>query len=291
MHSLSHDELGVFLRSIPLLESPPHTHTDARQVATTPALSEPLHSLNPSTTTSGSGKESASATVLLYLADTYLFEAESAVVSCADSSGSDKGTHAVVLSRTVFHPQGGGQPSDAGALLRTVDEASVFEVRHVQTRGDVVEHIGRFFEGFGPDDLHGPVLMRVDSSLRMRNARLHSAGHMIDAALARCGLLSCLKATKGYHFSDGPYVEYESSIDAAALSGKMDEINSAITAIVAESIPTSASTTGTVRVVTLAGLPCPCGGTHVASTAELAGVRVSKAKAKRGVLRLSYTIL
>lgn len=45
------------------------------------------------------------------------------------------------------------------------------------------------------------------------------------------------------------------------------------------------------RVVTVAGLSCPCGGTHVRSTRELEGVRVTKVKAKKGTLRISYSLV
>lgn len=47
---------------------------------------------------------------------------------------------------------------------------------------------------------------------------------------------------------------------------------------------------GAMRIVTVAGLPCPCGGTHVSSTRKLEGVRVTKVKAKKGTLRVSYTL-
>lgn len=44
------------------------------------------------------------------------------------------------------------------------------------------------------------------------------------------------------------------------------------------------------RIVTVAGLSCPCGGTHVRSTRELKGTQVTKVKAKKGTLRVSYTL-
>lgn len=44
------------------------------------------------------------------------------------------------------------------------------------------------------------------------------------------------------------------------------------------------------RVVTVAGLSCPCGGTHVGATRQLEGVRVTKVKAKKGTLRVSYSL-
>jgi Ser-tRNA(Ala) deacylase AlaX len=48
--------------------------------------------------------------------------------------------------------------------------------------------------------------------------------------------------------------------------------------------------TNQIRVVTVAGFPCPCGGTHVRSTADLRERQwgVTGIKAKKGVVRVKY---
>ena len=48
--------------------------------------------------------------------------------------------------------------------------------------------------------------------------------------------------------------------------------------------------TGWVRVVRVGGLGCPCGGTHVRSTAELGAVKVEGIKTKGKVTRVSYSM-
>lgn len=48
--------------------------------------------------------------------------------------------------------------------------------------------------------------MKIDKDFRIRNAQLHSAGHIIDVAVSN--LKMPWKAGKGYHFEDSPYVEY-----------------------------------------------------------------------------------
>jgi Ser-tRNA(Ala) deacylase AlaX len=45
-----------------------------------------------------------------------------------------------------------------------------------------------------------------------------------------------------------------------------------------------------VRLVRLAGQFIPCGGTHVASSAELTGLHISKIKHKKGVVKVSYSL-
>lgn len=50
------------------------------------------------------------------------------------------------------------------------------------------------------------VTMVIDEAIRKLNARLHSAGHLLDVAVNRLKL--DWKPGKGYHFADSPYVEY-----------------------------------------------------------------------------------
>ncbi len=53
--------------------------------------------------------------------------------------------------------------------------------------------------------------MQIDGDNRKINARNHSAGHLIDIGVFSTGLE--IIPTKGYHFRDAPYVEYEGKID------------------------------------------------------------------------------
>jgi Ser-tRNA(Ala) deacylase AlaX len=62
----------------------------------------------------------------LYLQDTYLFTCQSTVFAIEEAR---EGFVAVVLAKTVFHPQGGGQPSDVGTLTA---EGFSFEVSSVK---------------------------------------------------------------------------------------------------------------------------------------------------------------
>ena len=48
------------------------------------------------------------------------------------------------------------------------------------------------------------VKVSVDSANRQLLSECHTAGHVVDAAMARCDML--LPPTKGYHFLDGPYM-------------------------------------------------------------------------------------
>ena len=54
----------------------------------------------------------------LYRQDVYMKETEARVLQIAETK---KGTE-VVFDRTVFFPEGGGQPSDKGVVIYTPDE-------------------------------------------------------------------------------------------------------------------------------------------------------------------------
>lgn len=127
--------------------------------------------------------------------------------------------------------------------------------------------------------------------------------------MLRLGHLSELQAAKGYHFTDGPYVEYNCSPGFTMSPEEMTALPATLNAVMSEMISEKIDTQveflsnteagelcqsdlssypAQVRVVTVAGNPCPCGGTHVANTEQLAGLEVTKAKIKKKVLKISY---
>ena len=88
----------------------------------------------------------------------------------------------VVLDRTPFYPEGGGQVGDRGTL--SADPAR-FEVRDTRRRGDAIAHYGVLSGGeLAPGD---SARARVDAQARAATARHHSATHLLHAAL-RCVL-------------------------------------------------------------------------------------------------------
>ena len=262
-------------------------------------------------------------TALDYLHDTYLFEYHSAVLLACDElvdgkpKAAPSATHRLIFDRTLFHPQGGGQPSDRGQCF--VGDDDVFEVLFViATPNKVIEHYGTFPSSSSSSSfsIHTQVRQVVDQELRRLHSKLHSAGHVIDAALARCegDLLTRLKAIKGYHFPDGPNVEYEVVGSAALSEQEMKDLPTTLNRILKDicdgNLPTIVSTLAkndaaaelqlnpsdlvhypeSVRVVKVAELPCACGGTHVNSTSELGTVTITKIKKKKNIVKISYEL-
>jgi alanyl-tRNA synthetase len=84
----------------------------------------------------------------------------------------------VVLDRTPFYGEAGGQVGDRGTLGR---EKLRFEVRDTQRHGAVASHIGVLTDG----ELHtgDRLTAEVDAGARRAIARNHSATHLLHAAL------------------------------------------------------------------------------------------------------------
>ncbi|CAM9720730.1 unnamed protein product [Ectocarpus sp. 8 AP-2014] len=283
----------------------------------------------------------------MYLQDTYLMTSEATVLGVVED---DSQGFAIILDRTIFHPQGGGQPSDEGTIACGDCTVAVSKVRDM---GGVIYHHGTISGTPQPLLETGrPVSLALDSAKRLRHAVLHSAGHAVDKAVVGAVGAGVFSPLKGYHFDDSPYVEYRGTLpaglekdafiekcnrelDKLVMSNmetvvKMadqehgDEAPSSSSsssaqegpargaagrgreevAVVAErggrggrgKVPASSTAAAATkygaatRIVTVAGLSCPCGGTHVRSTREMEGVRITKVKAKKGTLRVSYTL-
>ncbi len=87
----------------------------------------------------------------------------------------------VVLDRTPFYAESGGQVGDRGLLVANAAEFTVLDTR--KQGGDVFGHMGRVDSG----SLHvgDQVQARVDAHERQATALNHSATHLMHAALRR----------------------------------------------------------------------------------------------------------
>jgi alanyl-tRNA synthetase len=83
----------------------------------------------------------------------------------------------VVLDRTPFYAEGGGQIGDRGEL---VGPRGTVHVEDVQRSGDAIVHVGRLE---GELEVGEPVEARVDERRRWAAARNHTATHLLHRAL------------------------------------------------------------------------------------------------------------
>ena len=87
----------------------------------------------------------------------------------------------VILDRTVFYAEAGGQVGDTGELLGAA--ATRFEVEDTQKRGAAHSHVGRLVAG--RLQVGDAVLARIDAARRAAIRLNHSATHLLHAALRK----------------------------------------------------------------------------------------------------------
>ncbi|MBQ0724416.1 MAG: alanine--tRNA ligase [Cycloclasticus sp.] len=86
----------------------------------------------------------------------------------------------LVLDRTPFYAESGGQVGDLGVITTST---AVFEVSDVQKQGDTYFHIGRLIKGQLTAD--ESVTASVNANKRVATAANHSATHLLHAALRK----------------------------------------------------------------------------------------------------------
>ncbi|UVJ39509.1 hypothetical protein [Arthrobacter sp. CJ23] len=212
-----------------------------------------------------------------YYGGTYLFEAEATVVA----AGEDENGAWAAVSPNIFHPKGGGQPSDEGTLNGTPVIPSRSEEGLVVLSG-------------APDNLEAgtAVVCAIDAELRKRHAALHTAGHV----LGHLGEARGWQSTGHSHYPGQARLDFSPEGFEAELAtpelreAVRAELQEALDAVLARGGAVNATTDAAGhRMVEIEGVNNePCGGTHVATLADLAQVRVLELKIKRGALKVRY---
>ncbi|BFG14984.1 hypothetical protein CerSpe_012580 [Prunus speciosa] len=239
---------------------------------------------------------SLSPTKLDYFDDMWKLQSKATLLSL--SKGED-GRTALVLDRPIFHPQGGGQPADTG-FIAVADSGLKFVAEDVRSKDGIVYHYG-FVEISGEE---------MESTFEKRKEVLHSAGHLLDACTRNLGF-GDLEPTKGYHFPQGPYVEYKGTVPQKDMEIKQKELELEANALISRGGKVSAALLpyeeacklcgdflpdyipkgSTPRIVKLGESPgCPCGGTHVSDISEIKSVTVSQIRTKKGSTKVFYNV-
>lgn len=234
-------------------------------------------------------------TKLNYLDDTYLFESKAIFVETKENENGK----AIILDETIFYPQGGGQPADKGEIISRDNIFAVIDVKLDKT--GTVWHFGEFKDG---EIKQGDkVILKIDKDRRILNTKLHSAGHLLDCAVSKMEIKN-LQPTKGFHFPDGPYVEYDGIIEnpAEIIPVLQKNINELITQDLqverknlspeeARAKSVWAPMGKSARVINFTGFPiCGCGGTHVNSASEIGKITIRKIKSSQGKTKIAYSV-
>ena len=216
-------------------------------------------------------------TALLHLADAYRREMSATVVG-VEGRG-------IVLDRTVFYPQGGGQPGDSGLLSTAAGEVPITVASYSRDRSAVL-HIAA--DGTPLPGIGDAVVGRIDWPQRLARMKMHTALHLLSVVLP-------------YPVTGGSVGDGDGRVDFDMPEGGLDrgDIETKLRGFVARDAavgtrwitdeellanPGLVKTmkvkppmgTGRIRLVEIDGIDLqPCGGTHVARTGEIGRIDVT----------------
>ncbi|MDR0599629.1 MAG: alanyl-tRNA editing protein [Treponema sp.] len=200
------------------------------------------------------------------------------------------GGAAVILDRTVFYPEGGGQPGDRG----TINGRNLIDVKE---EGGEILHIVGEGDGLVP----GPVELVLDLPRRRDFTVQHSAQHLLSGTILRITGFPTVSMHLGEVYNtidvDGKDLSRETLMRAE------DEAAQAIEEDVpliihhcpperVEDFPlrkTPPRGEEVIRVVEIRGRDfSPCCGTHVKSAGQLGALRILGAEKYKGMTRITF---
>ena len=206
----------------------------------------------------------------------------------------------LVLDRTSFYGESGGQVGDTGTISW---EGGSFDVVDTQREGGFMLHVGHLRRGTLA--LRQSVVAAVDAARRAAIRRAHSATHLLHAALQHhLGTHAVQQGSK----VDADLLRFDfshtSSVDAPTLQQIETMVNEGTLAAVpvsAHLLPLAEARHAgammlfgekypdVVRMVTMDGVSRElCGGTHVSSTGQIGMVRiVSEESVSAGTRRIT----
>lgn len=231
----------------------------------------------------------------------------------------------VVTKETIFHPQGGGQPSDVGSIKLSTSSSStptssgatlaVSAVRMDAVNDGQVLHLGRFESADQVFDVGDTVTQSIDIEKRLLYSRLHTAGHVLGAAVRHLleEKIEGFDELKASHYPDAAACEFQGLIDGkwkAPIQEKLDNYVQAAMPVeidfwdedefrkngLERLIPNNDGGVKLApgekyRVVKIVGAEVyPCGGTHVDTTDQCGKVGVKKISRNKGTSRVSYNV-
>lgn len=221
-------------------------------------------------------------TVKLYENDSYIREFEATVISCEKV----KNGYLVVLDKTAFFPEGGGQQADTG----TINGATVSDV---QIKDEIITHLvdREFVQG---ETVSGV----VDWDIRYRRMQGHTGEHLVSGIIHTMFGYDNL----GFHMSENTMtldpsgiLTFEDIKEVELRANKAIYENRAISVSYpsVEQLKTleyrsKLDLTEGVRLVTIDGYDvCACCAPHVKSTGEIGVIKIVDYIQYKGGMRLT----
>ena len=194
----------------------------------------------------------------------------------------------IVLDRTPFYAEGGGQLADSGVI--TTSDGSVIEVEDVQTPiPGVFIHRGRVLSG--QLEIGESVLAKIDSDRRKAISRAHTATHMVHKAFRE--ILGETATQAGSENAPGRF-RFDFPSSGAVSEGVLNDVEARVNSLLLENLLVSAEEMSQaeakkigamalfgekygerVRVISVGDWAKElCGGTHVSRSGELGIVKL-----------------
>ncbi|MEY2688626.1 MAG: hypothetical protein RL375_2824 [Pseudomonadota bacterium] len=198
----------------------------------------------------------------------------------------------VELDRTVFYPQGGGQAGDAGTLLRADGAVLVVADTKKGAEPGAILHVAAPGADLSGWAVGQTVEARIDWDRRQAHRRFHTTTHLLCAlvphAVDGCSITATY-ARLDFHMTE-PLDKDTLTAGIARLVAEAHPVNQRwITEAELDANPGLVRSmsvqpprgAGRVRLIDIEGVDLqPCGGTHVANTAEIGAVVVTKIEKK-----------
>ena len=219
----------------------------------------------------------------LYDKDSYLQEFQATVISCEQKSET---TWSIVLDKTAFFPEGGGQTGDTGWL----NEIEVIDTRE---KAGVIYH-----ETKVPLEVGMHVAGKIDFAKRFDKMQQHTGEHILSGIV--CATYGYNNV--GFHLStEITTLDFDGELSAEQVRELEIKVNQAIHANIPVQVkfPTKAELSemeyrskieieGQVRIVEIPEIDrCACCAPHVRTTAEVGLLKIQSCDRHRGGCRLT----
>lgn len=217
----------------------------------------------------------------LYYADSSISSFSATVVRCEEN----KGRYEIVLDKTAFFPEGGGQSGDSGML----DSVRVFDTH--EKGGEVIHYCD------APITVGHTVSGKLDFDLRFRRMQNHSGEHIVS------GIVNSMFGFEnvGFHMgSEDITVDYNGYLTREQIEEVERRANAAVFAnleintefpdsetLSRMSYRSKLELTENVRIVTIDGIDtCACCASHVKKTGEIGIIKLLDAIHYKGGIRI-----
>jgi alanyl-tRNA synthetase len=227
----------------------------------------------------------------LYFSDPFLHRFTSRVIAHATWSGAPS----VVLDRTAFYPEAGGQMADRGVL-------GGLAVRDVQVDdAGVVHHVLELSEGKGLPEVGAELAGEIDRARRRVHMALHTGQHMLSRALVDVANAHTVSSRLGETLCtidvDLESLEERRVAEAEELVNAVIDDDVAIRSffptpeeLAALPLRRAPKVTDNIRVVQIGDFDVsPCGGTHCTRSAQVGLIRVVGVERYKGKGRVMFS--